>query len=99
MLCSYAHDFRCANPVRLTYNTEFPTFSLVQARPQVRSVAAVQTLRKPLWFERFHWFVSSENYLVISGRDAQQNELIVKRYFQKVGVGPGAAQGGGVSTC
>jgi hypothetical protein len=24
------------------------------------------------WFEKFHWFVSSENYLVISGRDASQ---------------------------
>jgi predicted ribosome quality control (RQC) complex YloA/Tae2 family protein len=40
-------------------------------------------VRKAAWFERFHWFISSENYLVISGRDAQQNELIVKRYFRK----------------
>jgi hypothetical protein len=40
-------------------------------------------LRKPAWYERFHWFISSENYLVISGHDAQQNELIVKRYFRK----------------
>lgn len=42
-----------------------------------------QVLRKPAWYERFHWFISSENYLVISGHDAQQNELIVKRYFRK----------------
>jgi hypothetical protein len=41
-----------------------------------------QVVRKPAWYERFHWFISSENYLVISGRDAQQNELIVKRYFR-----------------
>jgi hypothetical protein len=40
-------------------------------------------LRKPAWYERFHWFISSENYLVISGHDAQQNEIIVKRYFRK----------------
>jgi hypothetical protein len=54
-------------------------------------VAAV--VRKPHWFERFHWFISSENYLVISGRDAQQNELIVK-----VGGGGGGGRGrrGGV---
>lgn len=38
--------------------------------------------RKPYWFERFHWFVSSENLLVLSGRDAQQNELLVKRYMR-----------------
>ncbi|CBI25961.3 unnamed protein product, partial [Vitis vinifera] len=35
------------------------------------------------WFEKFNWFISSENYLVISGRDAQQNEMIVKRYMSK----------------
>ncbi|GLI62598.1 hypothetical protein VaNZ11_005137 [Volvox africanus] len=51
---------------------------------QVRSAPpALQPVRKPMWFERFHWFVSSENYLVVSGRDAQQNELLVKRYFRK----------------
>ncbi|KAI7842328.1 hypothetical protein COHA_003968 [Chlorella ohadii] len=49
---------------------------------QVRSAAPVIT-RKPFWFERFHWFISSENYLVLSGRDAQQNELLVKRYLRK----------------
>lgn len=31
-------------------------------------------------FEKFLWFISSENYLVIAGRDQQQNEMIVKRY-------------------
>jgi len=39
--------------------------------------------RKQFWFEKFDWFVSSENYLVVSGRDAQQNEMIVKRYLTK----------------
>jgi len=44
---------------------------------------AAAAARKPYWFERFHWFISSENYLVLSGRDAQQNELLVKRYLGK----------------
>lgn len=39
--------------------------------------------RKSLWFEKFHWFLSSENYLVIAGKDAHQNELLVKRYLRK----------------
>lgn len=34
--------------------------------------------RKVMWFEKFIWFLSSEGYLVICGRDMQQNELIVK---------------------
>lgn len=36
-------------------------------------------------FEKFLWFISSENYLVIAGRDQQQNELIVKRYLRPGG--------------
>ena len=41
--------------------------------------ASVTKARKTFWFEKFFWFVSTENFLVIAGRDQQQNELIVKR--------------------
>lgn len=51
---------------------------------QVRTTAAVVGARKVFWFEKFHWFVSSENYIVLSGRDAQQNELLVKRYLRYI---------------
>lgn len=27
--------------------------------------------RKVFWFEKFQWFITSENYLVIGGKDAQ----------------------------
>jgi Predicted RNA-binding protein homologous to eukaryotic snRNP len=40
--------------------------------------------KKTYWFEKFYWFITSENYLVICGRDAQQNEAIVKKYLKKV---------------
>lgn len=43
--------------------------------------ASIRARRKAFWFEKFYWFVSSENYLVVAGRDAQQNELLVKRYL------------------
>jgi len=39
--------------------------------------------RKTYWFEKFFWFITSENYLVICGRDMQQNEMIVKKYLKK----------------
>lgn len=32
--------------------------------------------------EVFRIFRAAENYLVLSGRDAQQNELLVKRYLR-----------------
>src|SRR5659263_111283 len=38
---------------------------------------------KPKWFEQFRWFVSSDGFLVIGGRDAQSNEDLVKKYLQK----------------
>ncbi|KAF1336097.1 Nuclear export mediator factor, partial [Globisporangium splendens] len=39
--------------------------------------------RKIMWFEKFHWFLTNEKYLVIAGKDAHQNELLVKRYLRK----------------
>jgi hypothetical protein len=35
--------------------------------------------RKPFWFEKFYWFLTSENFLVITARDAQQNEILIKK--------------------
>jgi len=42
----------------------------------------MQPQRKQHWFEKFHWFITSDNYIVIGGRDAQQNEILVKRYLR-----------------
>jgi len=52
-----------------------------QAMRDVNTIARIVKQRKVYWFEKFFWFVSSENYLVIAGRDQQQNELVVKRYL------------------
>lgn len=38
--------------------------------------------RPKQWFEVYHWFISSEGYLVISGRDAKTNERVVKRHLK-----------------
>ena len=45
--------------------------------------SAIQQVRKQHWFEKFIYFISSENFLVLAGRDAQQNELLVKRHMDK----------------
>jgi predicted ribosome quality control (RQC) complex YloA/Tae2 family protein len=31
------------------------------------------------WFEKFRWFISSEGFLVIGGRDATTNEIVIKK--------------------
>jgi len=51
------------------------------AEPKKPSVKAHP--RKPRWYEKFRWFYTSDGYLVIGGRDADQNEEIVKKYMDK----------------
>jgi predicted ribosome quality control (RQC) complex YloA/Tae2 family protein len=36
---------------------------------------------KKLWYHRFRWFVTSDGVVVIGGRDASQNEELVKKYL------------------
>ena len=43
---------------------------------QVKLKHAIQHIRKPLWFEKFNWFISQDGYLVLAGRDMQQNEVM-----------------------
>ena len=38
---------------------------------------------KPNWFEQFNWFYTSNGLLFISGKTAEQNEQIVKRYMNE----------------
>ncbi|RLE79814.1 MAG: hypothetical protein DRJ52_07665, partial [Thermoprotei archaeon] len=39
--------------------------------------------RKTMWYEQFLWFFTSENFLVIGGKTASQNEVLVRKYLQK----------------
>jgi len=39
--------------------------------------------RKKEWYEKFHWFISSEDFLCIGGKDATTNEIIIKKHTDK----------------
>ncbi|KAI0910148.1 hypothetical protein F4823DRAFT_591272 [Ustulina deusta] len=43
----------------------------------------LQPIRRQMWFEKFVWFLSTDGYLVLGGKDAQQNELLYRRYLKK----------------
>lgn len=43
----------------------------------------LRPVRHQLWFEKFNYFISSESYLVLGGRDAQQNEILYQKYLRK----------------
>ncbi len=42
----------------------------------------IAVFRKPRWYHRFRWMFTSDGVLVIGGRDASQNEELVKRYME-----------------
>ena len=50
---------------------------------ETKITTSINKIRKPFWFEKFLWFISTEGHLVIAGKDMQQNEILVKRYLQK----------------
>jgi predicted ribosome quality control (RQC) complex YloA/Tae2 family protein len=35
------------------------------------------------WFEKFHWFTSSDGFLVVAGKDTVSNEVLVKKYSKQ----------------
>ncbi|NLA39456.1 MAG: fibronectin-binding domain-containing protein [Methanomicrobiales archaeon] len=39
-------------------------------------------LQKKRWYHRFRWFMTSDGVLVIGGRDASQNEELVRKYME-----------------
>ena len=43
----------------------------------------MQPLRQQMWFDKFHWFISSDGYLVIAGKDAVQHEMLYTRHLRK----------------
>jgi predicted ribosome quality control (RQC) complex YloA/Tae2 family protein len=41
-----------------------------------------QIERKKDWYEKFRWFISSEGFMCIGGRDATTNDIIVKKHIE-----------------
>ncbi len=52
-----------------------------ETRPaEVLKELAERKIRRKKWFEKFRWFVSSDGFLVVAGKDAVSNEVLVKKY-------------------
>ncbi len=46
---------------------------------------AKEAVRKPKrkkWFEKFKWFFSTDGFLVVAGRDASSNDMLIKKHSQ-----------------
>lgn len=48
-------------------------------KQEQKAEKAAMKRTKKYWFEKFRWFVSSEGFLVIGGRDATTNEIVIKK--------------------
>jgi predicted ribosome quality control (RQC) complex YloA/Tae2 family protein len=44
---------------------------------------SVPIKRNEQWYERFRWFHTTDDFLVIAGRNADQNEELVKKYMSR----------------
>lgn len=49
----------------------------VEEQPPLRKA------RRKEWYEKFRWFFSSEGFLVISGKDASTNEMLIRNYMKE----------------
>jgi predicted ribosome quality control (RQC) complex YloA/Tae2 family protein len=41
---------------------------------------AKRKVKSKKWFEKFRWFISSDGFLVVAGKDATSNEVLIKKY-------------------
>lgn len=48
-----------------------------------KELEKIKIVRKKEWYEKFHYFFTSSEKLVIGGKSADQNDLIYKTYFNE----------------
>jgi predicted ribosome quality control (RQC) complex YloA/Tae2 family protein len=59
------------------------TKALEQAGPsEAMKKLAAHKVRRKEWFEKFRRFISSDGFLVVAGKDATTNEVLVKKYAE-----------------
>ncbi|MDE1868878.1 MAG: DUF814 domain-containing protein [Candidatus Micrarchaeota archaeon] len=54
-----------------------------EAKPSEKKEKRVVKTTEKKWYEKFHWFYTSNNMLAIGGRDAHQNEQLNSKHFEE----------------
>src|SRR3989338_7331248 len=62
------------------YKEKLETLEKKKAKEKEQFDSIVTGAAKKEWYEKFRWFFSSEGYLVIGGRDATTNEILIKKH-------------------
>jgi len=53
----------------------------LELKIEVEKVKNLIKNRRKEWYEKYHWIITRNNFLAIGGKDADQNESIVKKYL------------------
>lgn len=76
---------------KLTQKKEGAEKTIKQLKKRLAEVEAAQVavskvevikIQQKEWYEKFHWFFTNDEHMVLAGRDAHQNELLNSRYFE-----------------
>lgn len=65
------------------FGNRLEELELGQAKKEEQKKSQQLPKREKKWHEKFHWFISSEGFLCIGGRDATSNEIVVKKHTEK----------------
>ncbi len=49
---------------------------------QKKFISTLRVVRKREWYERYRWFITSDGFLAIAGRNAEMNEEIVSKHLE-----------------
>lgn len=72
------------NAIQALEDTEEKLEELEQETVEIEDTMEDKTRKRgKKWFEKYRWFRSSEDFLVCIGRDAQTNEMLVKKHMEK----------------
>ena len=55
----------------------------IEKEVEERIVEESKVIRKKEWYEKFRWFFTSTGFLVLGGRDATTNEIVIKKHTDK----------------
>jgi len=53
-----------------------------KSRKKKKEEKKVRVKKEKKWFEKFHWFYTSEGKLAIGGKNAQQNDIVYKKHME-----------------
>ena len=70
-----------ARAIVLKFKKQLDELERKQAVEEKKVVVKKEVPRE--WYEKFRWFISSEGFLCIGGRDATTNEVIIKKHTDK----------------